>query len=258
MSILRKYVTPLAILGALIVLYIEAPWTTLGFNGLEPTKDVETFLSLIFWIIAIVVVFALFQDRRAPAAQVVEVEGPAFTRYLFNNTRAGLLWLRIRLFVGFSFLEAGLHKAQGTGWLDGGSALLGFWKGAVTVPQGGRPPISFEWYRDFLNVLINNNTQGWFAYLIVFGEIAVGLGLIFGILVGFASFFGALMNMSFLLAGSASTNPILFTCEIGLILGWRVAGYYGLDRYLLPMIGVPWRSKVAVHPSEATGTPMTA
>ncbi len=237
MSILRKYVTPLAILGALIVLYIEAPWTTLGFNGLEPTKDVETFLSLIFWIIAIVVVFALFQDRRAPAAQV---------------------GLPIRLFVGFSFLEAGLHKAQGTGWLDGGSALLGFWKGAVTVPQGGRPPISFEWYRDFLNVLINNNTQGWFAYLIVFGEIAVGLGLIFGILVGFASFFGALMNMSFLLAGSASTNPILFTCEIGLILGWRVAGYYGLDRYLLPMIGVPWRSKVAVHPSEATGTPMTA
>ena len=257
MSMLRRYVTPLAIIGALIVLYIEAPWTTLGFKSLEPTKDVETFLSLIFWVIAIVVVFTLFQDRKAPSAQVVEVEGPAFTRYLFNNTRAGLLWLPIRLFVGFSFLEAGLHKAQGTGWLDGGSALLGFWKGAVAVPAAGagRPPISFEWYRDFLNVLINNNTQGWFAYLIVFGEIAVGLGLIFGILVGFASFFGALMNMSFLLAGSASTNPILFTCEIGLILGWRVAGYYGLDRYLLPMIGVPWRSKIDVHPAE---TPMTA
>ena len=42
------------------------------------------------------------------------------------------------------------------------------------------------------------------------------------------------MNMSFLLAGSASTNPVLFTLAIGLILAWRVAGYYGLDRYLLP------------------------
>ena len=47
------------------------------------------------------------------------------------------------------------------------------------------------------------------------------------------------MNMSFLLAGSASTNPVLFTLGIGLILAWRVAGYYGLDRYLLPMTRRP-------------------
>jgi thiosulfate dehydrogenase [quinone] large subunit len=258
MSTLRRYVTPLAVVAALIVLYIEAPWSSLGLAGLEPTKNVETILSLIFWILAIVIVFTLFQDRRAPEAQVVEIEGPAFTRYLFNNTRAGLFWLPTRLFVGFSFLEAGLHKFQGTGWLDGGSALLGFWKSAAALPEGGRPPISFEWYRDFINLLINNQAQGWFAYLIVFGEIAVGLGLIFGVLVGFASFFGALMNMSFLLAGSASTNPILFTFGIGLMLAWRVAGYYGVDRYLLPMLGVPWRSAVQIHPVQQAEAPMTA
>ena len=49
------------------------------------------------------------------------------------------------------------------------------------------------------------------------------------------------MNMSFLLAGSASTNPVMFTLAIGLILAWRVAGYYGLDRYLLPAFGAPWK-----------------
>ena len=49
------------------------------------------------------------------------------------------------------------------------------------------------------------------------------------------------MNMSFLLAGSASTNPVLFTLAVGLMLAWRVAGYYGLDRYLLPALGAPWR-----------------
>ena len=52
-----------------------------------------------------------------------------------------------------------------------------------------------------------------------------------------AAFFGAFMNMSFLLAGSASVNPVMFTLAIGLILAWKVAGYYGLDRYLLPMLG---------------------
>jgi len=48
------------------------------------------------------------------------------------------------------------------------------------------------------------------------------------------------MNMSFLLAGSASSNPVLFTLAIGLMLAWKVAGYYGVDRYLLPMLGTPW------------------
>ena len=69
---------------------------------------------------------------------------------------------------------------------------------------------------------------------------AVGIGLIIGLLTGFAAFFGALMNMSFLLAGSASSNPVLFTLAIGIMLAWKVAGYYGLDRYVLPMLGTPW------------------
>jgi hypothetical protein len=49
------------------------------------------------------------------------------------------------------------------------------------------------------------------------------------------------MNMSFLLAGSASSNPIVFTLAVGLMLAWKVAGYYGVDRYLLPRLGTPWR-----------------
>ena len=83
------------------------------------------------------------------------------------------------------------------------------------------------------------------TYVITFGEMAVGIGLILGLLTGFAAFFGALMNMSFLLAGSASTNPVMFTLAVGLMLAWKVAGYYGLDRYLLPLLGTPWRHRSA-------------
>lgn len=260
MSTLRRYVVPLAIIAAAIILYIEAPWESFGLASLEPSKDFSTTLSVVFWILSIIVVFVLFQDRKAPGATTVEVEGPAFTRYLFSNTRAGLFWLPIRLFVGFAFLEAGLHKlfpadkAIGAGWLDGGASLLGYWEKAVAIPDApARPAITFEWYRDFLNLLIANDAQTWFAYLIVFGEIAVGLGLIFGVLTGFAAFFGATMNMSFLLAGSASTNPILFMAGIGLMLGWRVAGWYGVDRWLLPKLGVPWHARV----NETPGQPMS-
>jgi thiosulfate dehydrogenase [quinone] large subunit len=258
MSTLRRYVTPLAVIAAAIVLYIEAPFDVLGLTSLAPSSDVSTALAVVFWVLAIVVVFALFQDRKAPAAQTVEIEGPAFTRYLFSNTRAGLLWLPIRIFLGFSWLEAGLHKATGAGWLDGGTALKGFWTGAVAIPDGGHPPIAFEWYRGFIQTLLDAHAYTWFAYLVTFGEIAVGLGLLVGMLTGFAAFFGALMNMSFLLAGSASTNPVMFTFAIGVILAWRVAGYYGLDRYVLPAIGVPWhRTADAPLPSGAT-TPATS
>jgi thiosulfate dehydrogenase [quinone] large subunit len=65
------------------------------------------------------------------------------------------------------------------------------------------------------------------------------------------------MNMSFLLAGSASTNPVLFTLAIGLMLAWRVAGYYGLDRWLLPRLGVPWHARVAAGHQPPMDTPAT-
>jgi thiosulfate dehydrogenase [quinone] large subunit len=241
LSTLRGYVTPIAVLAAVILVWLQLPedWPISA-----PEGDLNSYLTWAFWILSIVVVVLLFADSRKPEATVVEVEGPAFARYLFSNSRAGLFWLPIRLFLGFSWLTSGLGKATGEGWLDGGASLAGYWERAVSIPEEGRPPISYDWYRDFLNFLLNGNHEGWFAYVVVFGEILIGLGLIVGALTGIAAFFGALMNMSFLLAGSASTNPVLFTAAIGLILAWRVAGYYGLDRYLLPMLGTPWRAQV--------------
>ena len=57
---------------------------------------------------------------------------------------------------------------------------------------------------------------------------------------GIAAFFGAFMNFNFMLAGSASTNPVLFLGGIILILAWKNAGYWGLDRWLLQRLGTPW------------------
>jgi thiosulfate dehydrogenase [quinone] large subunit len=251
MSSLRKWATPLALIAAALVLWMQVPIEEIRPETLGG-ESLRSIVTLAFWVLAIVVVALLFSDRRTADADVVEVEGPAFTRYLFSNTRAGLFWLPIRLFLGFSWIEASLHKLTGTGWLDGGAALKGYWTAAVAIPDQGRPPISFEWYRDFINFLLNGGHETWFAPLIAFGELAVGVGLVLGLLTGMAAFFGALMNMSFLLAGSASTNPVLFTFAIGLILAWRVAGYYGLDRYLLPMLGTPWRAKASVAARQAT------
>ena len=245
----RRLVTGLGVLAAVILFWMENPWFTP--EAISPT--VRTIATVAFWVLFIAVVVLMFGERKDAGATEVQVDGPSFARFLFSNTQAGLFWLPIRLFLGFSWIEASWHKISGHGWLDGGSALAGYWTKAVAQdPKTGTGPITFEWYRDFLNVLLQGHHEVWFAWLIAFGEMAVGIGLVLGALTGVAAFFGCLMNMSFLLAGSASTNPIMFTLAVGLILGWKVAGYYGLDRYLLPFLGTPWRARV--H----TGAPFAA
>src|SRR5213593_915559 len=193
MSRYRNLVVPLAIAAAAVLFYMQNPWF-----AREIGTTARTVATVVFWILAIVVLLLMFQDRKSPGAQTVEVEGPAFARYLFSNTRAGLFWLPVRIFLGFEWIEAGWHKLTGTGWIDGGSALLGYWHRAVAIPEApARPSITFEWYRTFLQFLIHNNAHTWFAWLITLGEIAVGLGLLLGALTGIAAFFGALRNMSF-------------------------------------------------------------
>ena len=247
----RRLVTVLGLLAAAILFWMENPW----WNPEDIGDAVRTAATIAFWALFIAVGVLLFQERNTSGATEVQVEGPAFTRFLFANTQAGWFWLPIRLFLGFAWLEAATHKITGGGWLDGGTALKGFWTAAVALPDKGRPPISYEWYRDFINFLLQIDASPWFAWLIVAGELAVALALLFGALTGFAAFFGALMNMSFLLAGSASTNPVLFTMAIGLILAWKVAGYIGLDRYLLPFLGTPWRADLRTGAPEPTAAP---
>ena len=206
------------------------------------TSDIRTIVTWIFWVSFLALLVALYYDARTePGHDEVQVEGPGFSRFLFNNRSAGLFWLPIRLFLGLSWLDAGLTKLGETSWTQGGTALLGYWQNAVKVPETGHAAITYDWYRGFLQLMIDNHAEGWFALLITFGEIAVGLGLIFGVLTGIAAFFGALMNVSYLLAGSTSSNPVMFTFAIGIILAWKVAGSIGLDRWLLPLLGTPWR-----------------
>lgn len=237
MAKLRAYAVPLAVLAAVVLFIMENPWVS-------PPDSLDQVLTVAFWGLFIVVTVLLFEDRKRPQAEDVEIEGPAFSRYLFSNSRAGLLWLPIRIFLGFEWAVAGWEKLTGKGWIDGGSALVGYWQHAVAIPATGRPPITFDWYRTFLQVLLDNHAEGVFGWLVAVGELAVGVGLLVGALVGIAAFFGVVMNMSYLLTGSTSTNPVMFALAIGLILAWKVAGYYGLDRVLLPRLGVPWHAAV--------------
>jgi len=93
--------------------------------------------------------------------------------------------------------------------------------------------------------MLNAQAYTWFAKLVAYGEFLIGIGLILGAFTGIAAFFGGLMNWNFMMAGSASTNPLLFVCAVAIILGWKVAGYIGADYFLLRWVGTPWHGQPA-------------
>jgi len=172
----------------------------------------------------------------------VLIQDPPVAQFLFQNTKASVIWLIVRLYLAYDWLEAGWHKFNDPAWMGpDGTGILGFWTRAVGVNANGQPVIVYGWYRNFIQFLIDSNAAPWFSKVIVAGELLVGLGLLVCALVGIAAFFGALMNMSFLMAGTVSTNPVLFFGAILLILAWKNAGYLGIDRYLLPALGTPWK-----------------
>ena len=168
--------------------------------------------------------------------------------WLFNSPRAGIIWLVPRLWLGYRWIDAAIHKVINPAWVDGGEALKGFWMNATAVPEAGRPPIAFDWYRVFIQTLLDAEAYTWFGKVVAYGELLVGVALVLGAFIGIAAFFGALMNWNFMMAGSASTNPLLFVIAIGLILAWKVSGYYGLDYFLLRWLGTPWKEKVSSPP----------
>jgi thiosulfate dehydrogenase [quinone] large subunit len=231
----RDVVLAAAIVVGFIIFQVGADWR----------QGAGALIAILGLLVVLGAVGTLIYDNtvtnRMDAGGATAVPEPAVSRFLFHDTRAAPLWLAVRLYVGAAWLEAGWHKLTGTGWMDGGAALKGFWTKAVAVdPKTGTGPITYDWYRDFIQYMLDHGWYTWMGKLIPIGELLVGLGIVLGGLVGIAAFFGALMNMSFMLAGSASTNPILFTLGILLILAWQVAGFWGLDRFILPLLGAPW------------------
>jgi thiosulfate dehydrogenase (quinone) large subunit len=173
---------------------------------------------------------------------IASIPEPKLSRTLFAD--AGWitwLWLVARLYVGYEWVSAGWEKLTGTGWVgsQAGTAIGGFFQSALAQTTGAHPNVS-SWYGFFIQNVAAAHPV-FISYLVTYGELAVGIALILGVATGIAAFAGAFMNFNYLFAGAVSINPILLLIELFLILAWRNAGWLGIDRWLLPALGVPWQ-----------------
>ena len=154
---------------------------------------------------------------------------------MFTDRRiTGIPWLLLRLFIGYEWLEAGLNKVGAAGWTGdkAPASIHGFLTGALAKTTGERPSV-YAWYGDFINNVALPNEM-LLSYLVAYGEVLVGLALLLGLFTKWAVFWGAVMNLSFILAGSTSSNGYMLTIEMAMLFGGLGVSFYGLDTFVLP------------------------
>ncbi|MGE5672336.1 MAG: DoxX family membrane protein [Mycobacterium leprae] len=180
----------------------------------------------------------------------------AFVNFL-KGKYASWIWLVLRLYVGYEFLEAGWHKLTGatpfdaSGFLKGGVAKI--LPPADPAAAAKFKPITAEWWGHFLNNFAIPNIK-LFNFLVPYGELLVGLALIVGFASIFAAVMAAVMNFAFLMTGSTSSNPYLFALEFIMVaLGGAYLGYVGVDYWFRPI----WRKLIGLEGAGA-GSKVTA
>jgi len=154
-----------------------------------------------------------------------------------------IIWAALRIWLGYQWISAGWGKVTGGGWVGStaGVGITGFLKSAVAKAGGAHPAVQ-SWYADFIkNIALPNATT--FSYLVAYGEIIVGISLILGALTVVGLIAGAFMNLNYLLAGTTSTNPNLYTVAIILLFVGANAYSIGLDYFLMPILKNKFQKK---------------
>lgn len=145
-----------------------------------------------------------------------------------KTPQVAVAWTILRIWLGIQWIEGGWHKV-----VDGFDAS-GFIQGAIASAGGDHPAVQ-GWYAAFLESVALPNADI-FSILVAYGEVLVGIGLILGAATIPALIAGAFMNLNFMLAGTTSTNPILYTAAMVLLFAGSACYYWGADRFAVPYI----------------------
>src|SRR5690625_1796022 len=149
--------------------------------------------------------------------------------FLRNSKIAAGILVFLRIFIGYQWMVSGYGKIAG-GQFD----ASGFLQGAVAAAGGENPTVQV-WWGTFLETVALPNA-GIFSFLVMWGELLVGIALILGIFTNFSALMGITMNFAFLFSGTVSTNAQMVVLTIFLLVAGFNAGRYGLDRWVIPFL----------------------
>jgi thiosulfate dehydrogenase [quinone] large subunit len=130
----------------------------------------------------------------------------------------GYLLLPLRLFLGVTFCYAGLQKlADPAAYLDSSNRASVY---AQMRALQGRSPIGPL-------VSLSTHVPTLVGLLIAFGELAVGVGTLLGLLSRVAAAGGALLALTFFLTVSWNTTPYYYGPDVVFVFAWTVLIGFG-------------------------------
>ncbi|MFD4788065.1 DoxX family protein [Streptomyces sp. NPDC058459] len=145
----------------------------------------------------------------------------------WRSTATRYALLPLRIFLGVTFVYAGLDKLTDSAFMkaDGAGSLGDTMRG---VRDSSAIPALVD--------LALKSPVG-FGYAIALGELAVGIGILIGLLGRLAALGGALISLSLWLTVSWATSPYYYGNDLAYLMAWLplvLAGtpYLSLDSYL--------------------------
>ncbi len=165
--------------------------------------------------------------------------------------------LPLRLFLGITFVYAGVQKIMDPQFFQ--TSASGYIGRQITRFAVGSP------IHGVLTSLAEPHAK-FFGILIIFGEIAIGLGTLLGFLFRPAAFFGALLSLLFFLSASWHVYPYFYGADIVFTFAWLTlmlkgplhTGLPSLDEilslHLLQAVPIHYQTRVALLLNIVLGT----
>ncbi|WP_409470163.1 DoxX family protein [Streptomyces sp. HC307] len=128
----------------------------------------------------------------------------------WRDTATRYALLPLRVFLGVTFIYAGLDKLTDSAFMkDAGSGSIGDMM--RTVRDSSAIPA-------LVDMALENPVA--FGYAIAFGELAVGIGALLGLLTRLAALGGALISLSLWLTVSWASDPYYYGNDLPYLMAW--------------------------------------
>jgi thiosulfate dehydrogenase [quinone] large subunit len=171
-----------------------------------------------------------------------EVGSPRILGLMSRSRVLAVLWTAARIWLGVEWIQAGRAKL----WGAENSAFMHH-DGAGVAGFATHGAASYTWWHHFLTGFVVPNS-GWIGILISVSEFVIGVALVLGVFTPGFAFAGLVLNVTYMLSGTAGVNPAYAAASVLLILMWRTSGWIGVDGIAMGI----WqrrrgRSSIGVH-----------